>query len=139
LALVGTGAAMTVPMMRLPGRRAVPEWIGATPDSEIPTRVKLRIWEREGGRCYLTGRKILVGDAFDYEHVKRIRDGGENRESNIKLALRDKHREKTGQENSDGAKPDRARVKHLGIGERKAGGFRGWKNMRGEPVWRDEK
>lgn len=96
-------------------RRAVPEWVGATPDTAIPRLVKLRIWEREGGRCYLTGKKIMRGDAFDYEHVRSIRNGGENRESNIRLALRDKHQEKTAQERTDGAKADRIRAKHLGI------------------------
>lgn len=103
-----------VPMIRLPGRRAVPEWIGATADSEPPSHVKLRIWEREGGVCYLTGRKIMPGDAFDYEHVRSVRNGGENRETNIRLALRDKHREKTGAENSAGAKADRTHLKHIG-------------------------
>lgn len=59
--------------------RAVPEWIGATPDTPIPKRVKDRIWLREGGRCYLTGRKIQIGDAFEFEHVIAITLGGENR------------------------------------------------------------
>lgn len=98
-----------------PNRRAVEEWIGATPDTPIPPRVKLRIWEREGGRCYLTGRKIQPGDAYDFEHVRSIRNGGENRESNIRLALRDKHQEKTAEERHDGAKADRIRKKHLGL------------------------
>jgi 5-methylcytosine-specific restriction protein A len=88
---------------------------GRHPDTAIPRLVKLRIWEREGGRCYLTGKKIMRGDAFDYEHVRSIRNGGENRESNIRLALRDKHQEKTAQERTDGAKADRIRAKHLGI------------------------
>ena len=42
--------------------RAVEEWIGKTPDSKVPDRVKLRIWERECGRCHLSGRKILAGE-----------------------------------------------------------------------------
>jgi 5-methylcytosine-specific restriction protein A len=105
---------MSAPLLETPGRRAVPEWIGATPDSPIPRIVKGRIWSREGGRCYLTGKKIMPGDAFDYEHVKSIRNGGENRETNIRLALRDKHREKTAEEASEGAKADRIHAKHHG-------------------------
>ena len=58
---------MNAAVIPTPGRRAVPEWIGATPDSPIPRIVKGRIWVREGGRCYLTGKKIMPGDAYDYD------------------------------------------------------------------------
>lgn len=75
--------------------RTLKEWIGASPDTPIPPRVKLRIWTREKGRDYLTGRKILKGDKFEFEHKIAIINGGQNRESNIFLALRDKHKEKT--------------------------------------------
>jgi 5-methylcytosine-specific restriction enzyme A len=99
--------------------RAVKEWIGATPDSKIPDRVKLRIWDREDGRCYLTGRKIMPSDAYDFEHVIAIAlwvgDGHGNRESNIRLALRDKHREKTALDVREKAVSARKRKKHLGI------------------------
>lgn len=96
-------------------RRAVPEWIGATPDTPIPTRVKLRIWEREGGKCYLTGRKIMPGDAFEYEHVIAISVGGENREGNIRLALSEAHKAKTAKDRKDGSKIDRIKLKHNGL------------------------
>lgn len=95
--------------------RAVPEWVADHPDQAIPARVKLRIWEREKGRCSLTGRKILPGDAFDYEHRKPLAFGGEHREGNICLALRDAHREKSAAELTAKAKADRVRQKHLGI------------------------
>lgn len=95
--------------------RSVPEWIGRTPDTPIPPRVKLRIWEREGGRCYLSGKKIMPGDAFQYEHVIALCNGGENRESNIKLALTAKHREKTAKDVAEKKKVARVRAKHLGL------------------------
>jgi 5-methylcytosine-specific restriction protein A len=99
--------------------RSVPEWIGASPDSAIPDRVKLRIWDREGGRCWLSGRKIMPGDAYDWEHKIALAlwtgEGHGNRESNIAPALRDKHREKTKQDVKAKAKSDRVRKKHLGI------------------------
>lgn len=99
-------------------RREVAEWIGATPDSKIPDRVKLRIWEREKGRCSISGRKIMPGDAFDYEHKTALCNGGSNRESNIVLALRSKHREKTAEDVAERARVDRIRKKHLGIGKK---------------------
>ena len=38
--------------------RAVPEWIGATPDTKVPERVRLRVFNAYGGVCYLSKRKI---------------------------------------------------------------------------------
>lgn len=95
-------------------RRAVNEWVATHPDQEIPPRVKLRIFERCGGKCGLTGKRLSVGE-FDYDHIKRLRDGGEHRESNIHVVWRPTHREKTAAENSAGAKADKIRAKHLGI------------------------
>lgn len=95
--------------------RAVPEWIGSTPDAKVPPRVRLRIWEREGGRCHLSGRKIMAGDEWDLDHRQALCNGGEHRESNLFPALRDKHREKTATDVAERAKTDRTRKKHLGI------------------------
>jgi hypothetical protein len=103
--------------------RAVPEWIGATADTKIPDRVKLRIWDREGGICYLTGRNLQAGE-YDFEHVTPLAlwtgDGHGNRESNLRLAYRPAHREKTKQDRKVQAKSDRIRKKHLGIQQPKS-------------------
>ncbi|MDO9381872.1 MAG: HNH endonuclease [Hyphomicrobiaceae bacterium] len=74
--------------------RSVPEWIGRSPDSAIPPRVKLRIIERYGRRCYLTG-DVLVPGQIEFEHVIAIVNGGTNRESNIAPANRPAHQIKT--------------------------------------------
>lgn len=99
--------------------RSVPEWVGRTADSKIPDRVKLRIWDREDGRCYLTGRKIMPADVYDFEHVIAIAlwtgEGHGNRESNIRLALKEPHKGKTREDRQQKAKSDRVRKKHLGI------------------------
>jgi 5-methylcytosine-specific restriction protein A len=95
--------------------RTVPEWVASRDDEAIPQRVRLRIWEREGGRCSLTGRKIMPGDAYDYEHRIALCNGGQHREANIVLALRDKHREKTADDLALKKKIARTRAKHLGI------------------------
>lgn len=100
--------------------RAVPEWIGKTPDSAIPDVVKLRIWFREGGRCHVTGAIIRPGDKFDYEHVIALINGGENRESNIALVLRGKaHKAKTAQDRKERARGDKAVKRLMGIGQSK--------------------
>lgn len=95
--------------------RSVPEWIGATDDTPVPPRVRLRVFEAHGGRCHLSGRKIMPGDLWECDHVRAIINGGENRESNLAPALKDKHREKTDDDVAEKAHIDRVRKKHLGI------------------------
>lgn len=103
--------------------REVKEWIGKTPDTKPPTAVRMRVLLRYQGRCYLSGQKIKTGDPWDIEHVKPLRSAlpGEphlNRESNMAPALKAPHREKTGSENSDGAKADRIHANHFGYAEK---------------------
>lgn len=99
--------------------RAIPEWIGETPDSPIPVRVKMRIFEKHGGKCYLSGRKIMPGDAYDFDHIVALvnwtGEGHGNRESNIAPALRDKHKAKTAQDVAIKSEARRVKSKHLGI------------------------
>ena len=103
------------PKMAKAKGRSVREWIGKTPNSMPPPSVRLRIFDRHHGICHISKLKIKPGDAWDLEHVKRVEDGGENRESNLAPALRDKHRKKTAEETTRGKKADRSRKAHLGI------------------------
>lgn len=95
--------------------RKVPIWVGKTPDSPIPARVKLRIWEREKGICHLSGRKIRPGEAYDFDHKIAICNGGTHSEDNLFPALRDKHKEKTRADVAEKAYTARVKAKHLGI------------------------
>lgn len=95
--------------------RSVPEWIGATPDTPVPPRVKVRIWEREDGKCHITGRKIRPGEKWELEHKQALSLGGEHRESNLAPALVIPHRKKTAIDRRIKAKNDRVRKRHLGI------------------------
>ena len=94
--------------------RSVPEWWGATHDTPIPPRVRLRVFERDGGVCHLSGRKIRAGEEWDCDHITALINGGEHRESNLAPALRDKHREKTAEDVAEKSKVYRMRAKHLG-------------------------
>jgi 5-methylcytosine-specific restriction protein A len=106
--------------------RSVPEWIGRTPDSAIPKAVKLRIWEREEGRCYLTGLKInALKDSYEFEHVIALANGGEHRESNIRLALKAAHKVKSTDDAGITAKIRRVRLKHRGLWPRSKAIIRG--------------
>lgn len=95
-------------------RRSVPEWVGATPDTPAPPRVRLRVFERYEGRCYLSGRKILAGDKWELEHIKAIVNGGENRETNLAPALKAAHGAKTKADLAEKSKVYRIRAKHIG-------------------------
>ena len=94
--------------------RTVEEWIGSSDDAKVPDRVKLRIWQRCEGRCYLTGKKLRPGDSHDYDHIVALCNGGENRESNIAVISRAKHIEKTAADRSIKKKTDRMAKKHIG-------------------------
>ena len=112
--------------------RVVDEWIGKTDDSKIPDRVRDRVFKRDGGKCHISGRVIRRGDAWDCDHIIALINGGENRESNLAPALRDKHREKTARDVEVKAKDARVRKKHLGL--RKKGTI-GGRRFNGDPIF----
>lgn len=122
--------------------RNVPEWIGKNPDAAIPATVRLRIFERAGGVCALSGRKITPADKWDVDHIKPLSMGGEHRETNLQPVLRDKHREKTASEAPARAKADRIRRKMQGLKPASTfphGRGSGWKRkITGEVVRRGE-
>lgn len=97
-------------------KRAVPEWIGKTPDSAIPKAVKLRVLIAYGGKCHRSGHKFRPGDPIEYDHIIALCNGGENRESNLAPILGGKiHREKTAVDVAQRVKTERLRLKHAGI------------------------
>lgn len=95
--------------------RSCPEWIGKTPDSDPPQYVYERKFEASKGRCEICGRDLRGGEPFDLDHIKRVRDGGANRESNLQVACRWCHPIKTAEENKRGAKGARNFVRHHGL------------------------
>lgn len=113
--------------------RTLPEWIGKTPDSPVPPRVRVRVFERHGGVCHWTGRKIMPGDRWDVDHVKALINGGQNRESNLAPILRGKpHKEKTKRDVKIKSRTSDMRKKHLGL--RKPRSIRAWRKFSGEIV-----
>ncbi len=107
--------------------RAVPEWIGKTPDTPAPPRVRLRVFEAHNGVCHIAKRKIAAGEPWQLEHVKAIINGGENRESNMAPALVDKHREKTAEDLAEKSAVYRKALSDKGIrppSRLKGAGFR---------------
>ena len=95
--------------------RSVPEWVAKTPDEKIPPRVRLRIWERYHGICHLTGRKIMVGDKWEMDHIVALTNGGEHRESNLAPALWHAHRAKTRDDVAQKSRVASVKAKHIGL------------------------
>ena len=63
--------------------RSVAAWVGRTDDSAIPPRVRVRVFERCGGKCGQCGRKIRPGEGWTLEHVIALINGGANAEHNL--------------------------------------------------------
>lgn len=97
--------------------REVDEWIGKNDDQKVPDKVKIRIWDRYGGRCYLSGRRILAGERWELEHIIALCNGGEHRESNLAPALADRHKDKTRLDLAIKKKITKVRKRHLGLGK----------------------
>lgn len=114
--------------------RALPEWIGSSPNTPVPPRVRARVFARFNGICHWSGRKIMAGQAWDVDHVIALINGGENRESNLAPILRDRaHKEKTARDVAIKSKTDRMRKRHLGL--KKARTIRSWRKFNGDPVY----
>jgi 5-methylcytosine-specific restriction enzyme A len=98
--------------------RSLEEWIGKTDDSPVPPRVRLRIFQAYGGKCYKTGVRLVAGN-WAIDHIKALILGGKNCESNMAPIWIEAHKEKTKAEMKIKAKVDRIARKHIGIKARK--------------------
>lgn len=115
--------------------RSVAEWIGRTPDTAAPDRVRLRVFERAGGCCHRCGRKIAAGEAWTLEHLIALILGGENRERNLDVTCGFCLPVKNAEDVAQKAKNARVAKKHLGLAKpRKKMSYR---RFDGTPVWRD--
>lgn len=95
--------------------RSTEEWIGATPDTAIPPRVKVRVLLKHDGYCAKCNRRLMIGK-WDCDHITALANGGENRESNLQpLCISPCHSDKTKADVAEKSKVARVRAKHLGL------------------------
>jgi 5-methylcytosine-specific restriction protein A len=96
--------------------RSVPEWIGKTPNTAIPPRVKVAIYLAADGRCakctrFIDGAKV-VGQ---YDHAIPLILGGGHRQSNLQLLCVECHSQKTKLDVKLKSKVAKVQKRHLGI------------------------
>lgn len=117
--------------------RRVPEWVGKDDDQQAPQRVRVRVWLAKGGKCHRCERRINAerGEGWTLEHVVALVNGGENRESNLDLTCDWCLPAKNAEDVAEKSRTYRKRSKH--VGAKKRTGFRGWRKMNGDLVWRD--
>jgi 5-methylcytosine-specific restriction endonuclease McrA len=95
--------------------RKIPPWVGTTDDAKIPLQVQLRILQKQGGRCAITGHKFVPGNEKHLDHKIPIADGGMHAEVNLQWILSDEHRAKTSDEASVRAKVRSVAARHAGL------------------------
>ncbi|MFC5385141.1 HNH endonuclease [Aquamicrobium segne] len=94
--------------------RPVKEWIGDTDEQRAPPRVRLRVFDNEGGKCHIC-RQPIIGKKWALDHVIALINGGENRERNLKPVHVACHAEKTAADVAEKAKVAARRKAHLRI------------------------
>jgi 5-methylcytosine-specific restriction protein A len=100
--------------------RSTAEWIGASDDSTIPARVKVRVFDKFGGYCAACTRTIVGKLRPAYDHHVAIINGGRNSESNLQLLCVSCHALKTKSDVAEKASVYRKRAKHLGLSPKRA-------------------
>lgn len=96
--------------------RAVPIWVGATPDTPIPPRIRVRVFERFGGRCQCgCGVLIRPGDKWEADHIVALANGGSNSEDNLQPLIVAHHKKKTKADVAEKSKVAKKKARHLGV------------------------
>ena len=116
--------------------REVTEWIGKTDDTQIPDRVKLRVFEKFEGICPKCTRELQPG-AWECDHIIPLILGGRHEEDNLQpLCSNPCHSGKTALDVKIKAKVARVRKKHLGI--EKPRSIRSWRKFDGTAVYAEK-
>ncbi len=113
--------------------RSVEEWIGKTDDTPVPPRVRLRVFERFGGKCHKCSRKIPAGEAWTCEHLIALINQGQNREGNLNVTCGWCLPAKNAEDVAEKSKVARVKKKHLGLLKPKR--TMGGRKFNGEPIY----
>jgi 5-methylcytosine-specific restriction endonuclease McrA len=103
---------------------------------EFSAKVRVAAFERAGGRCENCGVRLGPSTGVEYDHVIACAVGGEATLENCSVKCRNCHGAKTAKHDIPAiAKSKRIRNKHINTTDKRRG-FRGWRNFRGEVVYR---
>ena len=94
--------------------RKTDEWMGKDDGTDIPVRVKLRIFDKCNGTCQKCRSRVYPG-RFQYDHITAIINGGGNRESNLWILCDSCHGGKTREDVGIKSRTARIRANHLGL------------------------
>lgn len=95
--------------------RSLDEWHGKDDDERPPPRVRVRVFDRLGGKCHRCTRRIRAGEAWTCEHLKALCNGGKNVESNLSVTCCNCLDEKNAEDVSEKSDVYQRRAHHLGI------------------------
>ncbi len=113
--------------------RELEEWKGRTDDAAIPPRVQVRIFGRCNGRCQDCTRKCGVGgEPFQIDHTVALVNGGQHRESNLRLLCTTCHKDKTKTDVAEKSRVYLRKKTHTGI--KKPRTITRWRKFNGELV-----
>jgi 5-methylcytosine-specific restriction endonuclease McrA len=112
--------------------RTVEEWIASNDDQAIPARVKVRTFDRYGGKCAVCTLAIRGSLQPTYDHVVALINGGRHCESNLQLLCVPCHAVKTRSDVSEKSRVYRKRLKAQG--QKKPRTIRSWRKFDGTVV-----
>ena len=112
--------------------RSTAEWIGASDDTAVPPRVRLRVFQAKDGRCHKCRRKIAAGERWTCEHMVALINGGANRESNLDVTCDWCLPAKNAADVAEKSRTYRKRKANLGV--RKPRTILGWRKFNGDVV-----
>lgn len=95
------------------------EDVGTTKRGSISRTRKLKIWEREHGRCMVCNVKLTTGK-FIFEHVRPLALGGVDEDENIRLTCKACASDKTKDDMARINKAKRQKASHLGLKQSKS-------------------
>lgn len=112
--------------------RATEEWVASHDDQAIPPRVKVRVFEKSGGRCADCTLSIVGKLRPAYDHIQALINGGRHAESNLQLLCVPCHAVKTKADVAE--KSVTAGKRRNAIGLKKPRTMTRWRRFNGEIV-----
>lgn len=94
--------------------RPVPEWVGKDDGTEIPKRVRLRVYYKFGGICQICFAKTKILGP-EYDHRVALINGGKHAESNLVPVHPKCHKAKSRDDVAEKSKTARTQAHHIGI------------------------